>query len=788
MRFSTSKMILGVLIFTICPGFGTVASAETLAAPDATRSQSSSSTPSTEIFYDDFQRGLAPIYQMTEGPGEIKAITQGGTHFLRYYSEPRGVEFASDESPITIDGLGRPYAPSETLQLPFFGKSWVLDIKIAYHFERPSNGRSISVWLVFDKPEVRQNWVRVSRYNDNPGQPGKRGILGLEFGENGIRKAPSLISLNDQDVYFLRFRRRGTLLIVSLSNDGRQFNEAGRFQFSNSVLSNLQWFLLNGMAFGPGATADLSVISIRGSDTKIGSFSESAPFVAVGRKVDPKDILKAVAEEKPVVLKFAEITGRVDLSNTKVVNNFSAVNCHFNGPVNFSGTQFLAKADFSGSVFPADTRFILTRFERGGDFSGTGFSTKVWFRSARFDGPSSFYFATLGGGADLSSAHFGSDVSFSDLELPDGKDLTFYGSTFKGKTLLLATLQRSVPRVLGKEISFEQSRLKSLALSSGDTNPWSKGSEQTGPGLWSLPASLTLRGATIETLTLKDIHFSQGTTVDFRGVRFIGGVDSVRLLNVDFNHFLIDDWPSGKVLADGSTENGLVHLLDQELDVNPAVGRVSYFDLGGVSPYYDRWINADSHLRPNSYRDYLGYKLRSIALGAFRLVSNYGTNLPRALFTGLVMVAVFGLVFFVLDPKGSCIVRIESPFELKTRLSVLPVLTFGEKPLSDQSRSGPPVEVLEAGVETAEAASAGGSRLARVRDDVIGAVKGLLLALEFSMNIVGKIGLGNLRVHARESLPRRLVVAAWIGWVFGFLGYLLIVYTVSIVPALKGLW
>lgn len=785
MKLTAPKIILGMIIYTIFSGLGTDSIAESLSASDIARSHLSLSRTSTEIFYDDFQRGLGTIYRITEGPGEIKAITQGNAHFLRYYSEPRDVEFATDEALLSIDSLGRPYAPSQTLQLPFSGKSWVLDIKIAYHFEKPSNGRSISVWIVLDKPEIRQNWVRISRYNDNPGQSGKRGVLALDFPKNAIQKPPSMICLNDQDVYFLRFRRHGRSLDVSVSNNGRQFNEVGRYRISNPIQSEVQWLLFNGMAFGPGATADLNFVSIRGSDAKFEKFLELSPFVALGGKVDPKDILKAVKEGKPVELTHAEVTGPLDLSN-KVINNFSAVNCHFDGPVNFSETHFAAKTDFSGSVFLEDTRFIMTRFDRGADFSGSRFSKKVWFRAAHFNGPSSFYYATFGGGADLSSVLFNADVSFSDIELPQGKDLTFFGSTFLGKTLLLATLQGNVPRVVGKEISFQQSQIKSLAVSSGDTNPWSKGSEQTGPGLWSLPTSLTLRGAKIDTLTLRNVHFSQGTTVDLRGINFIGDNDSVRLLNVDFDHFLIDDWPAGKVLADGSTANGLVHLLDQELDINPAVGRVSYFDLIGVSPYYDRWINDDSHCRPQSYRDYLGYQLRAIPLGAFRIVSNYGTNLPRSLFTGIIIVTIFGLVFFILDPKATCIVRIEGPFELKTRLSDLPVLTFGEKPLLDQLQSGLPVETLDEALNPTETGSATKARLARLRDHIIGAVKGLLLALEFSMNTVGKIGLGNLRIQDHESKSRRFVVVVWIGWIFGFLGYLLIVYTISIVPVLKG--
>jgi hypothetical protein len=321
---------------------------------------------------------------------------------------------------------------------------------------------------------------------------------------------------------------------------------------------------------------------------------------------------------------------------------------------------------------------------------------------------------------------------------------------------------------LGEEVSFEQADIKELIVSSGDPNPLSLGGEQTGKGLWVFKSGVTLRNARIGTVTFKNV--SVKGIADLRGVTFGGGKDSVRFLNADFAEFRLDSWPVGVVLATPETRERLVSAL--QAAGNTTAARAAFFDLLPVSENYRRWLAEGSGRRPSSYDGYLGYRLLRFMLQPFWVTSAYGTSIARTVLSGIALTLLFGVVFLVLDRGRGQLVRIEKALEFKTRLSETPVLSFGEKSIErggadEEEVVGPRRQTIAAVLAWFESAR---------------------LAFGLSVNTVAKIGFGNIRVRAAGGGSLLLVRLAWTAWAVGYGWYLLLIYTVSVIPILKGLF
>ena len=55
------------------------------------------------------------------------------------------------------------------------------------------------------------------------------------------------------------------------------------------------------------------------------------------------------------------------------------------------------------------------------------------------------------------------------------------------------------------------------------------------------------------------------------------------------------------------------------------------------------------------------------------------------------------------------------------------------------------------------------------------------------MNTVLKIGFGHIRLKPMSGVPKGFFTAVWLAWVLGYGWYLLLIYTVAVIPLLKGL-
>jgi hypothetical protein len=271
-------------------------------------------------------------------------------------------------------------------------------------------------------------------------------------------------------------------------------------------------------------------------------------------------------------------------------------------------------------------------------------------------------------------------------------------------------------------------------------------------------------------MTFKNI--SVKGIVDLRGLTYLATnadpEDSIRFLNADFDNLRIDAWPVGRVVATAETRGRLVAAL--EAASNPAAARIAFFDLLPVSDYYERWLRLGADRRPNSYQNYPGYRALRTILQPLWLMSSYGTSIPRVMLTGVVLILLFSAVFLALDRRRGYLVRIEKPLEFKTRLSETPVLSFGEKAIDVQAEPG-----------------VAGGRLGKFRRTCWVFFDSLRTAFTFSLNTVAKIGFGNVRVRTGSSDSRRLVWLAWVAWTLGYAWYLLLIYTISANPILKGI-
>jgi hypothetical protein len=752
---------------------------------------------------------------------------------------------AARDRVLGIDPLGRVNAPSLLIAHRFRGDRWILDAKVTYHgFEQTASGRNVDISVIFGKAnELAAHRVLISRRNDNPGDPADRGSLELIFTPpNGHTFS---IPLNSLDTYFLRIERVGRDVIVWVSAEGYRFIRIGDTQFDANIDETEQAVAINGIAFDPGAAAEIHYITIRALPgakaqpiDKPSVFAERgepkhpisvhatdiAAALLAGQVVDVENavvdgnLYLSAARQKPIVGRFTckscVFSGRIIAPWQTFSDDVSLVGCIMKGEVSFWGSSFRAKADFDGSRFRNTVVFISATFGgQGADFSGVRFedpATRAWFRGAEFQGPASFYGAVFNGGADFSRtyrgrvgfvpAEFKDDVTFSDVTVGQDKDLLFYKAAFHKRVLFYVAPHRvhsSVaydpmaplfPRqalgpsnTLGRELSFEAAEFS--AENSGDeyipglprkpglsglilsADPPTNPEERFGSSTSTFGTRLTLRDASVGQLTLGNLTFTG--TVDLRGAIFSGTQDSVRLLDVEFERVLIDEWPSTKVVATRRTRDALVRIFDSAGDASLA--RIIYFDLLAASTYYDRWVSKRPHY--SSYRDYGQFRISEVSLNIFRVLSSYGTSIPRILLTGGIVVLSLTVLLLAMDSDG-CLVRTDRPPKFGLRLADVPIL-------------GPHEHVLENHNGTEQATD----RLHRSSlDRIAGIVRRVERAFLFSLDNVTKFGgFGSIRLRPAPRTPRILIAASWATWLVGYLWIAAIVYALTAIPVLKGL-
>lgn len=752
---------------------------QTIKALDSLPSQN------TEGFYDRFDGPALPEgYDVHDGRGTY-LLTDGK---LWYYSEPR----TGDSSYATTDSLGRTQTPALFISRGFIGEHWILDAKVHYDFNQLANGRSINFNIAFgDLASRDKNFVNIRRYKDDAIQPNPYNSLEARIFENGKIGLTKAVKMSQDDTYYYRIRRAGQAIEVLVSDGGSNYTPVLNHTFSQ-IEKMEQWFFLYGAAFGQGAKANIEYVSVKPdgahpvlaikSDHRglLGAFKEHGALEEL-KSVKADDVLDAIAKGQRIDLKYAHITGVLGINKGSIDADVSIVDSEFE-QVSFFATLFHRKVDFSGSKFLGDTRFIQAQFLQGANFSRTRFKWRPFFRSAEFNQPTSFNYSDFELGADFSSVTFKEDVSFADFSFGRADsigtnlpDITFWGTSFCGTVKFISTLERP-QTLLGEEISFERATIEKLIVSSGESDHTKLQNEQTGKGLWKMKTSIVLRDAQVKSMIFNNVSVT-GIT-DLRGISYYGGKDSIYFLNADFNDLRMDDWPFGLVVTTKETRSRLVSDFDRAK--NDLVARAAFFDLLPVSDYYDEWRKETKHKEENkkikyephnSYRDYKGSQVLRGILQPFWLTSRYGTSVSNVVISGFFLTLFFSIVFLALDRGRGRLVRIEKLLEFKTRLSETPLLSFDEK-----------------AIEVDTSAHATGGHYNQFFRRICVSLGIFMTAFAFSFYTIAKLGFGNIRVRTRKNESHTLTKLAWIAWAIGYGWYILLIYTIAVMPILKGLF
>jgi len=572
-------------------------------------------------------------------------------------------------------------------------------------------------------------------------------------------------------------------------------------------------------------------------DAIIGGKNVDIQFANIIGDLDITKIIKSDSSTSNIHVTFkgCVFDGPLIGNNLSIKENFLFFWCYFRNVVGFSGSKFYNRVNFSHCVFLNDTRFIETNFKESANFTGSRFENYISFRRAIFDNTTSFYGANFKFGADFSSVLFSKNVSFSDFGFSESAEkdnmkptMAFNNSYFHGETFFILTLQRQwKPPSLGDEMNFEHTYIEKFNLSTGDPDVFSVPNEQTGKGKWDITCNMIFRNARIKTFIIKNINFKG--TLDLQGVSFEGPSDSVRFINADFINLKIDSWPLGKVVSSKETSRLLVTGLEESK--NAALGRIVYFDVYAISKYYDKWINErenifkknwldknellqkkwntekaqwdndeskwrkanekmieDMWLRDKiswigakiedkelakeekkTYRDYFGFKLTQFFLGLFFLISGYGTSVIRVFMTGIISTFLFTAIFFISYRKRKYFTMIKKELVLKFRLGETPIISDEDKimELSEEHREKPKnflVKIILLNLSYLET---------------------IAFVFIFFVNVLMKIGFGDIRL--KKNAPKRLRNIAWTAWVFGYIWYVLLIYTLVVIPILKGL-
>lgn len=191
-------------------------------------------------------------------------------------------------------------------------------------------------------------------------------------------------------------------------------------------------------------------------------------------RVNAKDVLKSIDEEKAVDYRGVEIVGDLDLTtiqdkepdkdNKRSRNSTKVFWYHVRSPLNFvdctfknnviayfhdedknetHNAVFHADVSFEGCEFQGKSAFKYSRFYDGADFSKTTFdeealfkyaefSAEVSFADSKFSSDANFKYTTFPEKVDFSNADFIDQANFKYTKFPHG--VSFKNASFQGNS------------------------------------------------------------------------------------------------------------------------------------------------------------------------------------------------------------------------------------------------------------------------------------------------------------------------------------------------------------------
>jgi hypothetical protein len=303
---------------------------------------------------------------------------------------------------------------------------------------------------------------------------------------------------------------------------------------------------------------------------------------------------------------------------------------HFTGAVNFANTFFLHRVEASDATFTQEANWSNTRFGRLADFSNAIFSQNANFSSSSFFGNAKFSNALFRGATNFTGITFYGDANFTHAEF---EQLANFSRIEWLKAVDFSQVYWR-DRLLMSKSRFTQSLL--LADATFEKSTTFRESQFEQPVL--------LRGVSLlDQIDFSSAQFAEGVYLDVTGLTFdsnqaklfgdegqIGRILYVSRLNdnEDVLRNLVRNFREQEQIADANQLEYTTERLRRE----QLHHRLTASNLNTISPV--SWV-----------KDALSW----VGLGLLLLLSKYGTSFGLVFSVGMIAIACFGLLFWLID-------------------------------------------------------------------------------------------------------------------------------------------
>ena len=341
------------------------------------------------------------------------------------------------------------------------------------------------------------------------------------------------------------------------------------------------------------------------------------------------------------------------------------VQTRFTGTVNFANTFFLHRVEANGAIFSQPTNFSETRWTRLANFTDATFSRDVNFCKSLFFSKAGFARVRFGGVANFQGSTFEDNVSFSQAEFEQLANLTrtTFGSPSLSDFHGLADFTQADwhDRALFSKSQFTQSLLLTEATFEKAVTFRETQFNQL----------VNMRAVTLlEQVDFSNARFLSNAYLNVGGMTFdsdqakiigdtgqIGRVLSVPILrgNEDVLRNLVRNFRSLQQIADANQVEYTTQLLRLRYLGSRLMGEGKEED-AQIRAYTDTKnspskLSASPHLRvsTSSPLSWILDGLYWLGLSLLLLLSRYGTSFWLVFGVGMVVIAYFGLLFWLVD-------------------------------------------------------------------------------------------------------------------------------------------
>jgi hypothetical protein len=374
---------------------------------------------------------------------------------------------------------------------------------------------------------------------------------------------------------------------------------------------------------------------------------------------------KIIVFRGPLKLVQTTLTGQLLAADTYFLNTVEAPyatftqmanwsGARFLRPVNFANAQFQQESSFRNSLFFSPVRFNQTVFSQAANFQTAEFQANAYFNQASFSGTANFSRSRWLGNADFAQGRWQQVLSFTKARFNRAVFLT--EGQFEAPVLFRQTQFNQPVNLRGatilSQVDFGDARFLDQAyLNVADLELNAGAAQILGtPGqigrFFSVP---TLRGN--ETVLRNLVR-------NFRRLEQIGDANQVeytterlrlRWLRRRLQGVNLNSANRQQLHRLGLTTEQIAAILNyrraQSFLIPTDLLKLDAFDLAVYVKIRDRIITGETL----SLLRRIGIACQWLGLGLLLLLSHYGTNVSLTFGIGLIAVASFGVLFWLLD-------------------------------------------------------------------------------------------------------------------------------------------